>query len=167
MSALYELTEQVLDVLAALEQCEGDEQAQEILREALAASEESVGAKFEQYAKAIKTLERHAKACKDEAAELAQKAKSAENRVAWLKQAMESHMQALGVDKVAAGVFTVALQANGGKQPVEVLDELHIPSEFWVQTRELDRTALRDALERGREIAGARLGERGRSVRVR
>ena len=73
------------------------------------------------------------------------------------------------LDKLKAGLFTVSIQANGGKAPlvVDEFDPNAWPTRFQEVKAMPKLDEVRAALEAGDTLEFARIGERGRSLRIR
>lgn len=87
-----------------------------------------------------------------------------ESRKAYLKEQMDR----AGDKKWKAGTFTVSIQKNGGKLPLIVgvdARDLPIILQRWDPVANTDE--IRARLERGEEIPGCYLGERGESLRIK
>jgi hypothetical protein len=115
----------------------------------------------------IRTWESEAKACKEEEDRLAARRKALENRSARSKAYMQECMERIGTDKIKTPLVTVAIQNNPKK--VEIIDQTVIPASFLViipERYDVDKAMVKDALEAGEEIPGARLVQ-GRSLRIR
>jgi hypothetical protein len=134
-------------------------------------SQAEEGVKLDGYAGYIRQLEHEATIAKAEAEEYRRRAQIRENRVAWLKARLIQHLQRTGRTKVATATGrTIALQQNVGKAPV-VLSEDAKPSdfgpEFHAVSVRIDVDKVREHLEAGGILAGAKLGERGVHLRIR
>ena len=124
-------------------------------------------AKLEAYCKVVKNLEADMEALKAEAKRLSDKAKVLENNRDRLKKAMFDSMKATDIPKVKAGVFTVAIQKNGGKLPVIVdVDTAYLPKELVKVVETPDLEAIGKMLEQGESML-AHFGERGESLRIK
>lgn len=119
---LYEITEMYeameslddnIDITAALENIDG-------------ALEE----KLESIAKLVRNLDAKAKAYEEEEKRLRAQKQAAKNRVDGLKKYVKDNLEAIGKDKVEAGIFKWSLQNGPGR--VEITDETKIPEEFFV-----------------------------------
>lgn len=169
MSTLYELTGELLQLQAMLEDGLEDEA---VLADTLEAVDGEYEYKMEAYCKLIRNLEAERDAHKAEAKRHSDRATSLDNSVDRLKKAMFDSMRAVGKDKVKSNLFTVAIQKNGGKIPV-IYDKTNkgitasLPDELvnYVETPNLD--AIREQLEAGKVINGFTLGERGESLRIK
>ena len=164
--SLYDLTDNALHLEALLEQVESGADAA-ILQDALAANETELEAKAESYVKYMRSLDAQAEMCKNEALFFAKKQKAAENRSERLKAALFGAMEALGKTKLRAGAFSISIEGNGGKVPLDIDPDALVPADFQKVLVEWDKDAVRIALEAGQEVPGASLGERGRGLRVR
>ena len=72
-----------------------------------------------------------------------------------LRSALHQQMLDLGIRKVEGQEFTFAVRKNPPR--VEITDERAIPPEFVSYTPVINKAAIKDALEGGKEIPGAQL----------
>lgn len=160
---IYTLAEDVLRLHALLLDSECTE---ETINEAITAFLENAGAeKLEQYCKLIRSMGREATAIRDEEKDLAAKRKARENAAERMKDRLRMVLEAGGLTKVDAGVFSIALQNN----PVALqIDEgANLPDELMIIPQPVPNSALiKERLEAGEEIPGCRLTQ-GRHVRIR
>lgn len=89
-----------------------------------------------------------------------------------LKSRLKEYLQMKGKDKYETARFTLRVSQNGGMQPVELTPGVtaeDLPEHFVKVVKEVDYTAIRDALLSGDESAGlfARLIPRGSHLRIR
>jgi hypothetical protein len=91
---------------------------------------------------------------------------STEARSQRLRAAIEQAMAILDLKTVRLPTATITLRAvNPG---LEVVEEADIPSAYWTPSApKLDRKALKDALDSGHDIPGARLNNGGVSLTIR
>jgi hypothetical protein len=71
--------------------------------------------------------------------------------------------------KIETDHHKISLVNNGGKKPLHLNPSMRpedFPEDFHKRRIDLDKEALRAALEEGREIEGASLGERGKHLRI-
>lgn len=86
------------------------------------------------------------------------KLKAAKARNQSLKDYLARNMQAAGITEIKAddGTFKASFRKS---EAVVILDEAQIPAEFMreVVKTEPDKTAIRKAIESGRQVAGAKI----------
>ena len=159
---LYELTQNYLNLLDLLE---NPEVPAEIIQSALAEVEGNFEDKAENIIKLIKSVEGDIKAYKEEELRLSTRRKTLENKVANLKEYLESSLKAIGKNEIKGKLFTLKIQKNA---PSVIIDDLNtIPKEYLKESLILvDKTKLKEDLKNGLEIAGARL-EASESLRIR
>ena len=95
------------------------------------------------------------------------KLKAIRKREGSLKQYMSDNMKAAGIHSIHAdnGRFTAKLVKNPPR--VDIWDEAQIPADFMrtKTTTEPDKTAIKAAIQAGRDIPGAKL-EQGETLRL-
>lgn len=166
---LTALTGEAIDLLEAIDSAEGDEQMEAALAAALDENGELLDDKMEAYARIITDLDIEGEARKAEAKRMADLARASHvkrDRVkAWLKR----HLDMLGIKKKQAGPYTLTVANNGGALPIEweTEDVTRIPDEYLVQVPQIDKKAVRAALDAGKDIGFARLGQRGSNLRIK
>jgi hypothetical protein len=79
-----------------------------------------------------------------------------EDRAATLRSIAKTALEALKLPKLHAPDFTASLSA--GRPSLVINDESEVPAQLCRLKREIDRTAVRKALEQGEVIPGASLG---------
>jgi mRNA-degrading endonuclease toxin of MazEF toxin-antitoxin module len=168
--SLYAITSEMQSLLDAFDSYGAESpEAEAAIREHAAAIAEAFDAKADGYAAFIRTCEKRAEGRRDEAERMLALARSDNALADRLRAALLAAMQTTGRTKVDTERFRIAVRANGGKIPVIVEDEAALPTEFRVPvvTERIDRDGLRAALEAGRAVDGARLGERGTRLDIR
>lgn len=89
------------------------------------------------------------------------KLKAVKARNQSLKDYLARNMQAAGITEIKAddGTFKASFRKS---EAVVILDEAQIPAEFMREAvkTEPDKTAIRKAIESGRQVAGAKIEER-------
>ena len=168
MSKLYEITGELLQLQELLE----DSVEDQILTDTLEAVQGEYEVKLENCCKIIRNLEADIDALKAEADRLNTKRAVLNANVERLKKAMYDSMKVTGNTKVKGTLFTVAIQKNGGKTPVEynknndhITDNL--PDNLVIYSEKPNLDAIREALEAGKTVDGFTLGERGESLRIK
>lgn len=144
---LYEIA----DIYTNLEEIEEDVD----ISSALANVEEALEDKLESIAKVIKNLDAVADAYEDEERRLKAKKQAAKNRVDGLKKYVKDNLEAMGKDKVEAGIFKWSLQNSPPK--LVITDESLIPDEFFVIERKPIKSEIKKAIEAEQAIDGAEI----------
>lgn len=78
-----------------------------------------------------------------------------ERVAAGLHEYLKFHMEATGIQKIEAPLFSISLRTN--PPSVEVFDEAQVPEEFLVPKYSVSKTLLKEAMKDGKEIPGARM----------
>ena len=163
---LYDLTGDVLKLQLLLES--GEVVDTELLADVLADTTADYEEKIENYAKVIKNLSADIDAIKTEVDRLTSRRKTLENNIAALKARMFDSMKATGKTKIKGDLFTVSIQANGGKIPVIVdVDTSALPDELVRIEEKPDLDAIAAYIEANPKNNYAHFGERGESIRIR
>jgi len=158
---LYELTGNYLILQQMLEEAE-DQQA---ILDTIESIEAVIEEKADNYARIIKNLEADIAGIKTEEQRLADKRRTLENNVKWLKGNLEESMRATGKTKFKTTLFSFGIQKN--PPSVEILDESKVPEEFLIpQNPVVDKKAILAALKEGKEFDFAQL-KQGESLRIR
>lgn len=168
MSRLYEITGDILTLQELLESDTDDQ----CLQDTLEAVQGEYEFKIEAYCKVIRNLESQRDAHKVEADRHNDISKSLDKNIERLKKAMFDSMKATNTAKVKGQLFTVSIQKNGGKTPVDYDKDnknitLNLPDEYVVVTEKPNLDVIRAALESGVKVDGFTLGERGESLRIK
>ena len=156
MPRLYELTDAYASLVAMLEDCENDEQAQEIIAQIDAVTSD-IADKAEAYAKIRMNLKAQAaelgakaKIFRDEADRLSNKAKSAENSVQRLNERLLFAMELAGLRQLSTPIGKFYTQKT---TRVDVLDAWAVPEAFVTpQEPKVDKAAIRTAFGMTGEI---------------
>lgn len=158
------------DLLVELEGDISDPAVAEAIDEWLQETGDALDKKLDGYGALIREREALAAARKAEAQRLLDLAKTDENTVKRLKDRLQFFFENNGISKQETARFKFSLAANGGKAPV-IIDGNYKPDEvpfsFQKQVVDFDKEEIRKALEAGDELSFARLGERGRSLRIK
>lgn len=175
MKTLYEIGSEMLAVFEVLEACDGDlARAGEQTEALLAYLDNAEASKLAGYANLRSELQARAVAARAAMEQWKAKIASLERHVARLDEALILHAERTGQTRMpTADGREITIVGNGGEQPV-VIGEGEQPGEYCLTHPEFaplsanwDKAAIREALAAGRELPFARLGERGRHVRVR
>lgn len=125
--------------------------------------------KVDNYAAFIREMEARSAERKAEAQRLQARASADASSATFLKMRLKMALELRGLAKLETARYRVAVSYNGGSLPVLVEAEANIPQEFIREQviRDIDKDKLRQALESGQAIPGARLGARGTRLSIR
>lgn len=180
MRALYQISADLTQLNALLDDIEGDMSRLGEMEPAVAAWFESLGeeqaVKFDSFIHLIRQNQMEAAAAKAEEEQYAAKRKAREDRARYLETKLLRHLEATGQTKVqTASGRVVSVVKNGGVAPL-ILNEAYTPDDVEVPSdcirikREFDKAAIRARLEAGGvglPVGFAAIGERGTSLRVK
>jgi hypothetical protein len=162
---LYKLTEDYMNLLALAEDPDIDEQA---FLDTLDGIGGAIEIKAENYAKIMRQLEADAAACDAESKRLKNKAKTIDNNIKRMKQALQFAMQATGKTKFKTPLFSFYIQKNSASV---VMDEPYIeniPERFLIRKDpEINRKAIKDAINAGEDLTGLAHLESAESLRIK
>ena len=165
MNTLYQLTADYLNLLALAEDPDIDEQA---FMDTLDGIEGAIEIKAENYAKIMRQLEADAAACDAESKRLKNKSKTIDNNIRRMKQALQFAMVATGKTKFKTQLFSFYIQKNPASV---VMDEQYIeniPERFLIRKDpEINRKAIRDAINAGEDLTGLAHLESTESLRIK
>ena len=114
----------------------------------------------------IQDLKYYADAMGEEIKRLSSRKKALENKIAWLKNYYLDNLSRMGKTKVLTNRGTMSVVNAGGKRPVKIDDADAVPEDFKFYIPQIDKETLRQALERGEEVKGAHLEERGKFLKI-
>ena len=165
MNTLYQLTADYMNLLEMAEDPDIDEQA---FMDTLDGIEGAIEVKAENYAKIMRQLEADAAACDAESKRLKNKSKTIDNNIRRMKQALQFAMQTTGKTKFKTPLFSFYIQKNPASV---VMDEQYIeniPERFLVRKDpEINRKAIRDAINAGEDIGGIAHLEQTESLKIK
>lgn len=163
---LYDLTGDIQKLQNILEM--GEVVDAELLADVLADTTADYEEKIENYAKVVKNLSADVDALKAEEKRLTTRRKALENNIDALKARMFDSMKATGKTKIKGSVFTVSIQANGGKIPVIVdVPTEKLPDDLVKIEEKPDLDAIAAYIEAHPGTPLGHFGERGESLRIR
>lgn len=165
---LYEITNELQAVIdGILDGGIDSPEAQAALDEHLAGLDAVLDEKAESYASVIRSYEARAEARAAEAKRIRELANADANVAQRLKDRLKQAMETTGRLRIDTTRFRLTIANNGGKQPMLIEDQAKVPQEFIVAVPEVDKDAVRAALEAGREVPGCTLAPRGTSLRIK
>lgn len=173
MSTLYEITDELLELDAQLNESGGELTPEvELLWEIV--SDKLLG-KIDRISSYAREQQARAKMIQEEEDRLAARRRVHQNKEKSLKALLKLAMERLGKSKLEGSIFTVALQVNGGVAPLTgagIVDPSLLPPKFHKIVVEPRNDAIRQYCEQfgplmDGETVVAQVGERGSSVRIR
>ena len=174
MPKLWDIAADVLALDDLIDQLEGDvsdPQVEAAWLAMLAELQHDESAKLDGMVNWIRSLEMEANAARAEAELYMLRAKSRENRAAWIKGRIKDYLILTNRKSIKTETGrTVAVQANGGKQALELVDNLdpaELPSEFVVVRRVPDMDKIRRHVEEIGALPFATLKPRGSHLSIR
>ena len=172
---LYELADSFAELFEQLEDVNSLDGDVEEFKQALLDTIEGIEAEFDEKAENIgayiKALTAEAAALKAEEAALAKRRKSKETQIKWLKQYLLTSMQAIGRTKIDRPMAVLSVRSN--PEAVRIEEEnafvtlcMKAGHDEYLRYRppEIDRTAVKRALQSGEKIEGASLVREKRIV---
>lgn len=122
--------------------------------------------KADGYAKVITQLNADATAIKAEEDRLYRRRTTIENHIKNMKSRLQGMMEITGKKKIKTELFSFGIQNNPASVVID--DEKMIPTEFLIpQAPKIDKTAIKDALKAGVDMAGIAHLEQTQSLRIR
>lgn len=128
--------------------------------------------KVDGYVTLLAELDARAELRRAESKRLSTRARIDEDHAKYLKERLKDRLTALGFKSLETPRYRVTVAINGGKVPVLVSPDWNpdfMREQFYnkVVNYELDKDAIRAALEAGEDVAYCELGERGTSLRIK
>lgn len=151
---IYEINDSLKNLEEALEVCEGNEEAQELIRKALEEVGGNLKEKVDNSVRFIRNKEAEAKALAEEIKFLQAKKKVVENKIDNFKKYLFEFTQS-NDGKVQGDMFKLSIRKNPAS--LNIINEDEISDIFKTTQIVIDKTALKEALKKGGEIAGAEL----------
>lgn len=174
MKSLYKIGEDMSALDELLEELGGDVSDEAIdaaIQEWLEENQSNLAVKTDNIVIYVKELQARAKSKKEMAKEYAQSAKFDERKAERMKKRLMDFMQERGIPKLQGNLHTVAIQQNGGKEPVILDEEIpieEVPEEYLIQPpKVINKEALYNALVAGVKLKFAKLGARGFHPRLK
>lgn len=162
MATIYELTS---DYLNLLELAEDPDIEEDVFRDTLEGIVGAIEDKAEAYAIIIGELTAKADHITAEAKRLNAWADSLTRNASRMKETLMYSMDEIGTKKIETEHFRIGIAGNGGKKPLKFTGD--VPEQYMMMKPEVDTKKIREALESGKELDFAYLGERGRHLNIK
>lgn len=151
---LYELTQQYSKALTVLSDTD---LPPEVVQDTLEGLQGEIQEKGKNVAAYFQNLEADVEAMKAAEQRIAQRRKAIENRVRQMKDYLLRNMEESGITEISCPEFTVKL----GKNPASVeVDDINLLPERFVARKVVespDKKAIKEMIQSGSEVPGARL----------
>lgn len=165
---VFDLKQEYMELLFMLEDEEYDRQA---VLDTLEGLKGEIEHEAEWLAKVYKQMTYDASALDAEIATLEKKLKRIKDSMEFFKLMMHEAVILSGheFDGIQAGVYKIKVVKNGGKQPMEIAEDISlIPKKYHIpQPDAIDKEAIRKYLEEGNKPSWAQLKERGTHLDIR
>jgi hypothetical protein len=166
MTKLYEITSEIKALEPYIDKDDWLDEDQAAAQQHMDSLQIALEDKAYGIVRVIKGIEADIDAFKQEEDYFAQKRRSAEKKLKWLKEYLKMGLDSAGMSKLRARVFKISLSET---KPSVVIDcpISDLPNRFKTVTIEEkpDKDALRQAIEAGETIEGVYLA-RGKSLRI-
>lgn len=165
MNTLYNISERYQNLL---ELCYSDNVDSDLLATAISIVDGELTDKVHNGIAIIRELTAKSAAFDAEIKRLAASKRAIDNNLERLKNYYLDNLNAIGKQRVSTDIGTMTVAKAGGKRTMIIDDVNLVPAQFrYTETIEaIDRDALRQALERGDTVEGARLENRRLYLKV-
>lgn len=159
---LYELEGNLWHVVELANSAKPEDQ--QLFADTIESLQDSIADKAIGYGKVINQLVADKKQLTEKISHDQDRKRILSNNISRLKLALQHGMETAGKDKIKDIDLSIWIQNN---QPsVAVTDDKLIPDEFTEVEKKLDKTAIKQALNDGEEVPGAKLVQT-RSIRIK
>lgn len=162
MSSLFKITNDMQTLYDMLTDPDADVQA---VRDTLDGMMGELEVKASGYIAVLEQMDMEQKKAEEMYKFFKEKADARKNGIKRMKDAIKWAMINLNLDKIEAGNYTIKLQTNGGKLPLQIIGE--VPDNFKRIIYEDDTELIRKHLENGETLGFAYLEERGKHVVIK
>jgi len=159
---LYELEGNLLHVVELANSAKPEDQ--QLFADTIESLQDSIADKAIGYGKVINQLVADEKQLADKIKHDQERKRTLSNNIGRLKLALQHGMETAGKEKVKDIDLSIWIQNN--PVSVAVTDDKLIPGEFTEVEKKLNKTAIKQALNDGEEVPGAKLVQT-RSIRIR
>lgn len=163
--SIYELTADYMQIMEMMEDPELDPQA---LADTMEAVEGELEIKAESYAKIMKNLDGDVEALENEIRRLTSRKKAIEENIKRMKVALQGMMEVTGKTKFKTDLFSFGIQKNAPSVVIDVEDIHDIPEDYLkYKAPEVNKTAIKEAIQKGENLEGIAHLEQSHSLRIR
>lgn len=165
--SLYQITNEMQAILDAMHEDADSPDAMNALDEALRDLDTALDQKAETYAGLIRELELRSQARTEEMKRIRALADADAALAERLKERLRDAMQRTGRTRIDTPRFRLSVVGNGGRQPLLIADPEAIPPLFIRHVPEINKEAIRLALDAGQEVPGCTLAPRGSRLSIK
>lgn len=165
--SLYAITNEMQSILDAMHEDADSPAAMNALDEAMQGLDAMLDTKAEDYAGLIRELELRSQARTEEMKRIRALADADAALAERLKERLRDAMQRTGRTRIDTPRFRLSVVGNGGRQPLLIADPEAIPPLFIRNVPEINREAIRLALDAGQEVPGCSLAPRGSRLSIK
>lgn len=138
---------------------------EQTLRDTLEGEAWPMELKAQNYAFVIRNMEANAEAIREVEKQMAARRQSVENRAKYLKERLKGAMELAGMKKIESPHFVISIAKNPAS--VDLYEPGLVPPQFSKRPPpEIDKAAVKEALQAGVEVPGAAL-KQGTSLRIK
>lgn len=159
---LYELEGNLLHVVELANSAKPEDQ--QLFADTIESLQDSIADKAIGYGKVINQLVADEKQLADKIKHDQERKRALSNNISRLKLALQHGMETAGKDKIKDIDLSIWIQNN--PVSVAVTDDKLIPGEFTELEKKLNKTAIKQALNDGEDVPGAKLVQT-RSIRIK
>ncbi|MFW2822563.1 siphovirus Gp157 family protein [Levilactobacillus brevis] len=159
---LYELEGNLLHVVELANSAKPEDQ--QLFADTIESLQDSIADKAIGYGKVINQLVADEKQLADKIKHDQERKRALSNNISRLKLALQHGMETAGKDKIKDIDLSIWIQNN--PVSVAVTDDKLIPGEFTEVEKKLNKAAIKQALNDGEEVPGAKLVQT-RSIRIK
>ncbi|MFB2979691.1 siphovirus Gp157 family protein [Microseira sp. BLCC-F43] len=168
---LFSISAEIGELTALLDEIEdNDSEGEQLITSWLEQLGEERDRKLDNYAALISELQARAAVRKAEAKRLSDLAAKDEKKAEMLKERLKYFFEVNKLKTIDTARYKLTLAKNGGKAPLivdESVSPTSLPEKFQKISVDLDKAAIRSALEAGESLDFAHLGDRGSSLRIK
>lgn len=167
MANLYEITNALMVIHAEIEDAEGELSFD--LEARLDAANLALKDKAFNIGRWVKNIDADLPGLDAEIERLKRKQRQKGNLRDRLKAYLKMGMEMADIEKLEFDTFSVKIQGNGGKLPIEITNEEAVPAGFIdiiPQTTAINKDRIREAAERGDDISAFAKAERGNHLKI-
>lgn len=160
---MMELTEDAVEMQKAIEE---DKENADLYIDSIEANNLMIDEKADSYAAVAKNIEAEVKEMADFVKKVSDRKMSLARKLDRLKDRLMYCMLLMGKNKIGDKA-EVKITGNGGKRKVTIYNIELLPDKFKKITIEPDNDKIREALEKGEEVPGCVLEERGQHLSIK